>query len=482
MFTLNSFEIKHKNKVIYDCTFSQLDMKEREDVFTTLIIGENGAGKSFLLKMLADFFRYISAPKKSNSVKYDYFKVNYRLNESIYSIEKNGLKLTAYKNEDLIDIKDARLPSKFIALSFMVNDKFSFVTENESVDDYRYLGVRATSNATYTSTIQKKLLSSILNILSDPKKIPSINKVFDFVGLNGKIEIVYSLKRKTLFTRAINSESLKSKFESVARRKEFINKSYYDEINTSINKLNEFIKSLKGSKYVSKDKIIYSLDVSKNNSFDFIRSIELLDVMEKIELISSPNIKFVKDDSFDFEYTSSGEKHFIFTMINLISTIEDDSLILIDEPELSLHPKWQMKYIRLLKSITNEFKTSHCVLASHSHFMVSDLAPDSSSLVSLQKIIDDGIELRVSKLIPYDTYSWSAENILYDVFKLRTTRNSYFEYDLTNLLKMISERSTEIESITKLQEKLERYVFNEGDPINVILSQARSYIESLKHD
>jgi HEPN domain-containing protein len=88
----------------------------------------------------------------------------------------------------------------------------------------------------------------------------------------------------------------------------------------------------------------------------------------------------------------------------------------------------------------------------------------------------------VSKLIPYDTYSWSAENILYEVFKLRTTRNSYFEHDLTNLLKMVSEKSTETENIFQLQEKLEKYVFNESDPVNVILSQSRSYLESLKHD
>jgi predicted ATPase len=88
MFTLNSFEIKHKNKVIYDCIFNKSDMKEREYIFTTLIIGENGAGKSFLLKMIADFFRHISAKNKSNNIKYDYFKVNYRLNKNIYSIEK----------------------------------------------------------------------------------------------------------------------------------------------------------------------------------------------------------------------------------------------------------------------------------------------------------------------------------------------------------------------------------------------------------
>ncbi|MEZ9300516.1 AAA family ATPase [Vibrio splendidus] len=477
MFILNSFEIKHKNKVIYDCVFNDSKMEERENLFTTLIIGENGAGKSFLLKMISDFFRHISNRSKPNNIKYDFFKVKYQLNENLYSIEKSDGKLISYKNEKLIDIESAEFPRKFIALSFMVNDKFSFVNEKEGLGRYRYLGVRATSNATYTSTIQKKLLSSILHILSDSKKTPSINKVFDFVGLNGEIEIVYTLKRKTLFTRKMSSDLLKSKFESILRRKEFINKSYSDEINVSANELNKFINSLAGSEFVSGNKIKYSLDFSKATDFDLIRNIKFLDMMEKIELISSPDIKFVKDDSFDFEYTSSGEKHFIFTMINLISTIEDDSLILIDEPELSLHPKWQMKYIRLLKNITNEFKTSHCILASHSHFMVSDLSPDSSSLVSLQKIVDNGIESRVSKLIPYDTYSWSAENILYEVFKLRTTRNYYFEYDMTELLKLISQQSDNLEKIASLHAKLAKYVLDSSDPIIQILDSAKNYIE-----
>jgi len=457
-------------------------MEERDDLFTTLIIGENGAGKSFLLKMISDFFRHISNRNKPNILKYDFYNVEYQLNGSFYSIEKNDGKFIYYKNNELIDIEYVEFPNRFIALSFMVNDKFSFVKEKEELGKYRYLGVRATSNATYTSTIQKKLLASLLNILLDSKKTPSINKVFEFVGLNGKIEIVYNSNRKTLFTRGVSSKLLKSKFESILRRKEFINQSDTDEIHISINELNEFINSLKGSKYVSKNKIIYPLNFSKSKKSELIRDVRFLEMMEKLELISSPDIKFIKNDSYDFEYTSSGEKHFIFTMINLISTIENNSLILIDEPELSLHPKWQMKYIKLLKNITNDFKTSHCLLASHSHFMVSDLAPISSSLVSLEKSVDKGIESRLSKLIPYDTYSWSAENILYEVFKLRTTRNSYFEHDLTMLLKMISDKSNNTHKICELQDKLEKYVFNESDPINVILSQSRNYIMSLSND
>jgi predicted ATPase len=483
MFILNSFEIKHKNKMIYDCVFNEIKTNDRKKLFTTLIIGENGSGKSFLLKMISDFFRYASIGNKNNILKYDYFKTEYKIDKNEYTIEKIENNLIYYKNKTETHINEMKFPEKLIALSFMVNDKFSFVSEREKTGGYRYLGVRATSNATYTSTIQKKLLSSLLNIFSDSKKIPSMKKVFDFVGLNGGIEIVYTLKRKTLFTRHIDTDLLKKKLERILNRKDFINKSDLEELFFSINNLETFIQLLKKYEGVSNDKITYFLNSSKKQHEHLINDIKFLDMMEKLELISSPDIKFVKDDSFDFEYTSSGEKHFIFTMINLISTIEENSLILIDEPELSLHPKWQMNYIKLLKEITIDFKTSHCILASHSHFMVSDLAPDSSSLISLRKKIDNNeVESRLSELIPYDTYSWSAENILYSVFGLRTTRNFYFEQDLTILLKLISEKSDDINKIKKLQTKLEKYIFNENDPINVILSQSKDYIMSMKND
>ena len=45
---------------------------------------------------------------------------------------------------------------------------------------------------------------------------------------------------------------------------------------------------------------------------------------------------------------------------------------------------------------------------------------------------------RACRLVDYDTYAWSAENILYEVFGLRTTRNYYFERDLRELLSLIS--------------------------------------------
>lgn len=481
MFTILDFKIKHKNKVMYECIFSEDEKGKRKEVLTTLVIGENGAGKSYLLKMISDFFRYLSSKSNPIPIKYDYVKVRYYLNGDLYCVEKDNTSFFVRKNNEAVDFSTLRLPVKNIVLSFMVNDKFSFSNNSDDIDNcYKYLGVRATSNATYTSTIQKKVLSSVLNILSNKDKIASLKRVFEFVDLNGTIDVVYKLKRKTLFTRGVNILKEKEKYFN-ERNYSFSRRSFDSYEFEMFDDLGVFINQLKHSRYTYDDTIRFSLNISSDESF-FRDNIQFLDMMEKLGLISNPEIQFAKDDLFDFEYTSSGEKNFIFTMVNLISAIEGNSLILIDEPEISLHPRWQMKYINLLKSITSDFNSSHCLLASHSHFMVSDLAPESSTLISLSKSIDnDGLSRR-SSLIPYDTYAWSVENILYEVFKLRGTRNSYFEQDLTILLKLISEKSNNYGKIKQLQEKLEQYVFNENDPVNIILSQSRKYLDEVAND
>lgn len=65
------------------------------------------------------------------------------------------------------------------------------------------------------------------------------------------------------------------------------------------------------------------------------------------------------------EKLSSGEQHQLVLFFELLFEIEEDSLILIDEPELSLHVSWQKKFISDLKKIIklNKFDV---ILATHS--------------------------------------------------------------------------------------------------------------------
>lgn len=167
----------------------------------------------------------------------------------------------------------------------------------------------------------------------------------------------------------------------------------------------------------------------------------------------------------------------------VLSSIEPKSVILIDEPEISLHPEWQIQYVSLLKKIFKKYDGCHFILASHSHYLVSDLESSTSSIISFRKSEMD--ENPIVEVLPYETYAWSAENIIYNVFGLRTARNYYFESDLRELLTIvqdIEENTDKIEDAKKLVEKLRKFVYNTEDPLHVVIEQSAEILEKCTHE
>lgn len=62
---------------------------------------------------------------------------------------------------------------------------------------------------------------------------------------------------------------------------------------------------------------------------------------------------------------SSGEQHELVLMFNLLFNTQENSLILIDEPEISLHILWQKDFIKDIKSIIN-ITHMNVIVATHS--------------------------------------------------------------------------------------------------------------------
>ena len=73
----------------------------------------------------------------------------------------------------------------------------------------------------------------------------------------------------------------------------------------------------------------------------------------------------------DLEMLSSGEQHELVILYELLFRIPADSLILIDEPELSLHVLWQEQFLEDLESmaILSNFRA---ILATHSPEIIGD--------------------------------------------------------------------------------------------------------------
>lgn len=68
---------------------------------------------------------------------------------------------------------------------------------------------------------------------------------------------------------------------------------------------------------------------------------------------------------------SSGEQHELVLLYEMLFKVKPDTLIMIDEPELSLHVGWQVKFLEDLQKITQHAKFD-VLIATHSPQIIND--------------------------------------------------------------------------------------------------------------
>ena len=86
---------------------------------------------------------------------------------------------------------------------------------------------------------------------------------------------------------------------------------------------------------------------------------------------------------------SSGEKHVLLQLFELVFEGKAGDLVMIDEPELSFHPAWLNVYVSVLEKI-QEFKLEEeremqIILATHSNLLVGGRWDETLDLYTLRK-------------------------------------------------------------------------------------------------
>lgn len=96
------------------------------------------------------------------------------------------------------------------------------------------------------------------------------------------------------------------------------------------------------------------------------------------EAIQGGDVK--TDLSEVFTKLSAGQKIILLSITTLIAEVEQYSLVLIDEPELFLHPPMISNYIRSINEIMRR-KNGLCILTTHSPIIIQEIPKDCVKII-----------------------------------------------------------------------------------------------------
>ena len=343
----------------------------------TVITGENDTGKSTVGKVLWSVFNsFYKVYEQIEKERIDF------VNEQIYSYVKNLDKSDNVKKKTLdmaIDIiqnysiyyRNEENIKNYITEKFKENNYFvdAKVIEELTGDLYVVLGIK--SIEIISSIIEQKLSTEfhdeIKNKNTESQEETSVelyirNKILNFnieEGINVAGEFVENLKGDIddfdLATEAVFIDNpfiiddIENIFEQKKKnyRQHLVSKLYYNRNENTVKKMyvNEKLEKIyKKLNSIASGKItIKNLDVYYKDS--------------KME-INAKNL-------------STGLKTFaIIKMLLQNGTLEENGTIILDEPEIHLHPEWQLKFAELIVLLQKEVGM-HILLTTHSPYFLN---------------------------------------------------------------------------------------------------------------
>lgn len=449
---------------------ASFDSQDKAPLYSVLI-GCNGVGKSTLLKEMVDFFVDLHAyinnlkQKMSSANKARLKGVKYHIDGVCCEVIRIGRTFLTKIDNRFLASKKLRVPS-IVACNFGAFDKFPVQKVNGSsqtrydVPYYKYVGAHVNGNMISSSAIAFRLLFALKENIDDRQR-QNLSSILDFIGYDHTITLNYSIVLKSKKNGSVYDHV----FQHVQIDKEY---SKLTPAQRS-NKVKELYDFYKNREFAKQPTCNYNIDIDKNSLAEN-EDLNYIYKLKQYDLVQTASVVFYKNGKqIASEEMSSGE-FAMLSMVLSISTAASDShtLILIDEPELSLHPNWQMTIIDNLDRALKD-QVCHLLIATHSHMLVSDLPMNRSSVSQWEKDEDGNL---IANRIGENTYGWSAEEVLLKVFKTATDRNRYFGERISKLLEQMGNdtisKGAVADELNELQEI--SLHLSDVDPMKMVLN------------
>lgn len=174
-----------------------------------------------------------------------------------------------------------------------------------------------------------------------------------------------------------------------------------------------------------------------------------------------PIFRNIEGKEFDINGLSSGEKQLFLRALSLKFLNVNNSIILIDEPEISLHPRWQRKIVNVYENIG---ENNQIIIATHSPHIIGNVKKEQLRVLKKDK---EGIKVMNSDELD-ETYGKTVESILMEVMGIINTRNEETTEKIEKLRDLVREDKYGSKEFEELYKSLRKYLGNLDIDLNLI--------------
>ena len=167
-------------------------------------------------------------------------------------------------------------------------------------------------------------------------------------------------------------------------------------------------------------------------------------------------------EEFDINDLSSGEKQLFLRTLSIKMLEPNNSIILIDEPELSFYPKWQQRIIEVYKKIG---ENNQIIVATHSPHILGSIS--NENIFILYRNENRKIEAKTGAELD-SSYGQPVERVLKDIMGLKSVRTPKIDRDIQELRKLVDEDKYDTEEFKKKYNSLLKILGNTDEDLFLI--------------
>lgn len=294
---------------------------------------------------------------------------------------------------------------KVIAIANTIHDKFNFSNRN--------LSTLKASAGKYQA--KRTIINSIKNLATrDQQAIRSTMLTLEYVNYDRRIG--FAIKGFT------------DRFENRISTLDFSEDEKINLISVLYRLKNEIWKK-------SNENIIWLND--DRHSFKELYYSELIQLFKYEKLLKQQGIISQIDVYLSRDYmtipllhASSGELSLITSIVYISTVITDNCFIVIDEPENSLHPKWQSEYVKMLVEIFY-LRTPQIIIATHSPLIINGAELINAKLEVFKA--KKNFTLQIQRTEPLN-----VEEIYSAYFNVTTPENRFVSEDIVEKMNLLA--------------------------------------------